>query len=63
MNFFFGVNFDQFKSKLKVPIFQNEGLKKVNYNIYLLKIFNNKWTIELYSKNPKEDFYLINLKI
>ncbi len=60
MNFFFGINFNQFKSKLKVPIFQNEGLKKPNYNIYLLRIINNKWNIELYSDTPKEDFYIVN---
>lgn len=60
MNFFFGINFLEFTSNLKIPIFQNEGYTKYDYNLYCLNIKNNKWNLNLYSDQPSNDFYLVN---
>ncbi len=60
MNFFFGIKFLEFSSNLKIPIFQNQGHKKSNYNLYCINIKDNKWNIELYSSQSTDDFYMVN---
>ncbi len=60
MNFFFGIKLSEFSSKLKIPIFQNEGKIKKDYNLYCLNIKDNKWSLSLYSNEPKNNFYLVN---
>ena len=60
MNFFFGIKLSEFSSKLKIPIFQNEGKIKKDYNLYCLNIKDNKWILSLYSNEPKNNFYLVN---
>ena len=60
MNFFFGIKITDFKSKLKIPIFQNEGDIKTDYNLYCLNIKKNNWFLDLYSDKPVDNFYLVN---
>ncbi len=60
MNFFFGINLLEFSSKLKIPVFQNKGAFKKDYNLYCLNIRDNKWNLNLYSNRPKNNFYLVD---
>ena len=59
MNFFFGLKTSDFKSKLKIPIFQNEGKIKTNYNLYCLSIKKNNWILDLYSDKSVDNFYFV----
>ncbi len=59
MNFFFGIKISDFKSKLKIPIFQNEGGIKTDYNLYCLDIKKNSWNLDLYSDKPVDNFYFV----
>ena len=60
MNFFFGINTDKFDSTIKVPIFQNSGKFKKDYNLYSLNIIDNQWEIKLYSNKNEGEFFIVN---
>ena len=59
MNYFFGLNFLNYKSILKIPIFQNEGKTKIGYNLYRVNIKKNNWNLDLYSSKPVNNFYFV----
>ena len=61
MNFFFGVSYENFKSELQIPIFQNRNPNKKNINLYEVFIENGKWKIIEKNKSfLNNEFYLLN---
>jgi len=61
MNFFFGVSYENFRSELQIPIFQNRNPDTKNINLYEVFIENEKWKIIEKNKSfLNNEFYLLN---
>ena len=66
MNFFFGINNQDFKSELQVPCFQNRNPKSINNEIKLFKcsINKGKWLIsEVGNDYKKNEFFILEKNI
>ena len=61
MNFFFGINYKNFKTELQIPLFKNSDkfIKKIN--LYKCFIKNDQWNYKVLNFKKKFDsFYLID---
>jgi hypothetical protein len=60
MNFFFGINNEEFSSEIQIPTFQNRNPKCTNISLYKASIEQNMWKIEKLSSNKINDnFYIV----
>ena len=60
MNFFFGIKNEFLNSEIKIPKFQNNGLKSQKYFVYSAIPKNHKWQIEKIFCNHDDDFYYVD---
>ena len=61
MNFFFSIHYNDLKSRLAIPRFQNKALPDYNYLLYSAVIKNNKWIINNEdNKNNSKNFFLLD---
>lgn len=59
MNFFFGIKSTEYKSKLVIPKFSNNGVVDKDINLFQAKIVNNQWVIENISYMEEGNFYIL----
>ena len=61
MNYFFGINNDEFSSELQIPLFQNRNKILCDLLLYKASIHNNEWKIEqINNRKINKDFYILN---
>ena len=60
MNYFFGIENENFSSEIQIPTFQNRKGQPQNVLLYKAYIENNKWKIEeLKNKKINKNFFLL----
>ena len=60
MNFFFGINNEEFSSEIQIPTFQNRNPKCTNISLYKASIEQKMWKIEKLNSNKINDnFYIV----
>ena len=60
MNFFFGINNNQFCSEIQIPTFQNRDPRYKNISLFKAKIVDNNWVIEKTLNNRiNRNFFLL----
>jgi len=60
MNFFFGINNEEFSSEIQIPTFQNRNPKCTNISLYKAFIQKDIWKIEkLISNRINDNFYIV----
>ena len=61
MNFFFALNFKNFKCSLTIPKFTNEGNQLKNISLFTTKINNGYWQIQKQECREDKNFYYLNI--
>lgn len=59
MNFFFGINNEEFSSEIQIPTFQNRNPKCTNISLYKASIEQKMWKIEKLNSNKINDNFFI----
>ena len=60
MNFFFGIKTEILNSEIKIPNFQNNGVRGKNYFVYGAIPKDNRWLINKIDCEFDENFFYIN---
>ena len=60
MNFFFGINNNEFCSEIQIPTFQNRDPRYKNISLFKAEIVDNNWVIEKTLNNRiNRNFFLL----
>tara|TARA_B100001029_G_C14946937_1_gene386491 strand:+ start:7 stop:771 length:765 start_codon:yes stop_codon:yes gene_type:complete len=60
MNYFFGIDNNNFSSEIQIPLFKNDGLTSNKIKLFSCKPINNKWEVkEVNERKIKNDFYIL----
>ena len=61
MNFFFALNFKNFKCSLTIPKFTNEGRELKNISLFTTKIHDGHWHIQKQECKEDNKFFYLNI--
>jgi len=61
MNFFFALNFKNFKCSLTIPKFTNEGKELKNISLFITKINDGYWQIQKQECEEDKNFFYLNI--